>query len=422
MPEFPFERLRRWPDVEATNLFAVDASDRLILAEAAAALAGTAPGEVVVLEDHYGALTLAAAARFGGRPGIRVHQDALSGERALDRNAAELAESGPEFAGLAGAYRHVPLNAGVPSAEVPSAGQPSAGLPSGGLGGGLAGAECAGAELLQGARLVLLQLPRSLAALDELAGAIARFAADDVTVVAGGRIKHMSVAMNEVLRRHFGELNVTPARQKSRVLLASQPIRPVSTPAVAAAWPRRVEHADLGLTVCAHGAAFAGATIDIGTRFLLDHLDRMKPDAATAIDLGCGTGVLATALAQSRPGLQVLATDQSAAAVASATATVRANGVSGRVRVLRDDALSAQPDASAELILLNPPFHIGSSVHAGIALKLFEESARVLRPGGELWTVWNTHLGYRPALTRIVGRTHQVARNAKFTITVSTRR
>jgi 16S rRNA (guanine1207-N2)-methyltransferase len=92
------------------------------------------------------------------------------------------------------------------------------------------------------------------------------------------------------------------------------------------------------------------------------------------------------------------------------------------VRVLRDDALSVQPDGSAELIVLNPPFHIGSSVHAGIALKLFEDAARVLRPGGELWTVWNTHLGYRPALTRIVGQTHQVGRNTKFTVTVSTRR
>jgi 16S rRNA (guanine1207-N2)-methyltransferase len=389
MPDFPFERLRRWPDVEATNLFAVDASDRLILDEAGAGLAAAGVGEVVVLEDRYGALTLAAAAELGVRlaraPDIRVQQDGLSGQLALDHNAADLAGVVPGLAGLPGAYRHVPL----------------------------------GAELFAGARLVLLQLPRSLAALDELAGAIARFAAPDVTVLAGGRIKHMTVAMNEVLRRHFGEVRVTQARQKSRVLIATQPTPPEPSESD---WPRSVEHPDLGLTVCAHGAAFAGTTIDIGTRYLLEFLGRMKPNAVNAIDLGCGTGVLAAALAQARPELRVLATDQSAAAVASAAATMRANGVADRVRVLRDDALSAQPDASAELILLNPPFHIGSSVHAGIALKLFEDAARVLRPGGELWTVWNTHLGYRPALTRIVGPTHQAGRGTKFTVTVSTRR
>ena len=183
--------------------------------------------------------------------------------------------------------------------------------------------------------------------------------------------------MNEVLRRHFGELTVTPARQKSRVLIATQP---TVADAAASSWPRTVEHADLGLTVCAHGAAFAGTTIDIGTRYLLEFLDRMKPDASTAIDLGCGTGVLAASLAQRRPGLRLLATDQSAAAVASAAATMAANGVADRVQVLRDDALSAQPDASAELILLNPPFHIGSSVHAGIALKLFEDAGQSPAP------------------------------------------
>jgi 16S rRNA (guanine1207-N2)-methyltransferase len=70
---------------------------------------------------------------------------------------------------------------------------------------------------------------------------------------------------------------------------------------------------------------------------------------------------------------------------------------------------------------LNPPFHLGTSVHAGAGLKLIEAAGRVLVPGGELWTVFNSHLGYRAALGRCVGPTRQVARNAKFTVTVSTK-
>jgi 16S rRNA (guanine1207-N2)-methyltransferase len=375
---FDFDKLRRRPDVEADNLFAVDASDRLILDEAAGALAAAGSGEVVVLGDRYGALTLGAAALHDVR-GLRVYQDALSGEQALDSNAVAFQ--------LTNVYRSHDL----------------------------------GAELLTGARVVLLQLPRGLDELDEIAAAIARYAAPDVLIFAGGRIKHMTVTMNEVLRRHFGALNIAPARQKSRVLIVSTPLAASDTSGVQA-WPRSEIHEDLGLTVLAHGAAFAGTGVDIGTRALLDVLDRMKPDAETAIDLGCGTGVLAVALAQQRPRLRVLATDQSWAAVASARATIDANAVAERVTVARDDALTGRPDASAELIVLNPPFHIGSSVHAGIALKLFEDAARVLQPGGELWTVWNTHLGYRPELSRLVGPTRQVGRNTKFTVTVSTRR
>lgn len=371
--EFDFAALTRRPDVEADNLFAADAADRLILDEAAPALAAAAPGTVAVVGDAYGALTLGAAALHGAAA-MRVHQDALSGERALAGNAARF--------GLSDAFASHELDA----------------------------------TLLSGAEVVLLRLPRSLDALDEYAEAIARWSARGVRVFAGGMVKHMTTAMNDVLRRRFAALDVTHARQKARVLVASGPVE-----ADAAAWPRTRTDAQTGLTIVAHGAAFAGAAVDVGTRFLLAHLDDARPDAQRAIDLGCGTGVLAVELARRR-GIRVLATDQSAAAVASARATAAANGVADLVDVVRDDALASQPDASAELIVLNPPFHIGATVHAGIAVKLFADAGRVLAPGGELRAVWNSHLRHRAALERLVGPTRQIARNPTFTVTASARR
>lgn len=370
MPEFSFDALRRYPDVEADNLFAVDASDRLILDEAAADVAAAGTGEVVVIGDHYGALTLGAVALHGASQ-VRVHQDPLSGELALAHNATAT--------GLEESYTVHEL----------------------------------GESLLSGARVVLMQLPRSLSALDEIAGVIARYAAPDVVVIGGGRLKHMSVAMNEVLGRHFADVRASLGRQKSRVILSRTPIPGPD------AYPLREFQTELGLWICAHGATFAGTKLDIGTRYLLSFLREMKPDAVTAVDLGCGTGILACALATARPGLAILATDESASAVASTKATAEANGLP--ITVVRDDALSTQPDACADLILLNPPFHVGSAVHPGVALKLFDEAARVLKPGGELWTVFNSPLTYRPALVRSVGETRQAGRNAKFTVTVSTR-
>ena len=368
LADFDFDALRRFPDVEAENLFAVDASDRLILDEAATLISGH-PGAVVVIGDRYGALTLGAAALYGAH-NIRVFQDALSGEFALGHNAAA--------AELDDRFENHEL----------------------------------GPELLTGARVVLLQLPRSLNELDEIAGAIARHADPEVVVIAGGRIKHLTTAMNEILGTHFASVSATLARQKSRVLLAQRP-----TP-TADEYPQREFHDELGLWVCAHGGAFAGTKLDIGTRYLLGFLREMKPDARTAVDLGCGTGILAAALGRSRPELAILATDQSWAAVASARATAEANALP--FTVTRDIGLSKQPDSCADLILLNPPFHVGSAVHAGVALSLFDEAARVLKPGGELWTVFNSHLKYRAALMRAVGPTRLVGQNPKFTVTVST--
>jgi 16S rRNA (guanine1207-N2)-methyltransferase len=375
MTEDLLAALRCDPEIPAPDLVAVDAADRLVLDEAAPLLAGAAPGTVVVVGDRYGAVTLGAVHRFG-LTRVRAHTDRLTGELALAENAARL--------GGADAFRsHADL----------------------------------GPELVAGARVVLLLLPRSLDALDEVAGLVARHADPAVAVVAGGREKHMSRAMNEVLARHLAQVRASRGRQKARVLHASAP-RPV---AAAPSWPATARHEDLGLTVRAHGAAFAGARVDIGTRFLVAHLADAVPDAGTAVDLGCGTGVLASALAAARPGVEVVATDESAAAVTSARATVAANGLTDRVRVQRARGTAGIADASADLVLLNPPFHVGAAVHDGVARGLFAEAARVLRPGGELWCVWNSGLGYRPALQAAVGPTRQVARNPKFTITASRR-
>jgi len=371
---FDFQVLRRFPDVESDNLVAVDATDRLVLAQAGFAIEAADTGRVVVVGDRYGAMTLGAVALHGAGD-VRVHQDPITSEQALAHNAIR--------AGLTSRFRQLPLTQ----------------------------------ELFAGATVVIGQLPKSLDALREIAQLAATHADPGVQLFFGGRVKHMTLSMNGVLADSFGEVRASLATQKSRVLMARQPRLDV----VVSTFPMRRHDADLDLWVCAHGAAFAGTKVDLGTRLLLELVDRMHPTAKTAVDLGCGTGVIAAALAHARTQLSVLATDQSAAAVSSTAATLAANGLDGNVRVLRDDAMSSLPDASVDLILCNPPFHLGTSVHAGAALRLFDAAGRVLAPGGQLWTVFNSHLAYTKALNRAIGPTRVMGRNAKFTVTASTR-
>lgn len=342
-----------------------DAADRLILDHARDLLETAGP--VAVIGDPVTDLVLA----LQDRPDLRVHQDLLVDEQDLTDRAGRL---------------------GVRVTAHPLA-----------------------PALVDGVELVLLRLPRSLDRLRDVAGLIAAHAAPGVTVVAGGRIKHMTTGMNDVLRECFERVDVTHARQKSRVLIATGPhagVDPV---------PQRRVHLLPGIgeiTVCALGGVFAGAGVDIGTRFLLDNLpDRIEGEGL--VDLACGSGLVAAALALRHPDRRILATDQSAAAVRSTQDTAAANGVLDRVGVRRDDGLSAQADDSVSFVALNPPFHDGASIDDQIAPHLFAEAARALRPGGELWTVWNSHLDHRKQLERLVGSTRQVARNAKFTVTSS---
>lgn len=391
---FPFETLRRSPDVEGPGLVAVDAADRLLLDESRSARL-TAPADgVVVIGDSHGALALGAAWERPHDDGVvRVHQDALAGERALARNAERLEHARPGLSTRVAAH---------PTLD---------------------------ASLVQGARLVLLRLPRSLDALRELAGLIAAHADPAVVVYAGGRLKHMSVAMNDVLGTFFTRVDVSHARQKSRVLVARgahdgrDPVPEAAR--VAAAGPIELE-------VRAFGGAFGGAHLDAGTRLLLAHLPSPPVPAVAAsatgsaddplLDLACGTGLIGAWLARRHPSARVWSSDQSAVAVASAMQTAAANGVEDRMQVVRDDALSQRPAGSASFVTLNPPFHSGAAVTDRIAPHLFADVARVLRPGGELWCVWNSPRAYRPVLERLVGPTRQVARDPRFTVTVSTRR
>ncbi len=358
--------LRRRPDVEAPELRAWDAADRYLLDTAAPRLSES-PAAVVV-DDTHGALALGALA-LGARR-VRVHQDSLIARHALAANAAD--------AGATAIEQH-PLEH-VMSPDAP---------------------------------LALLRLPRSLDRLDAVARLLAAHAHPDAVLIAGNMLKHMTPAQNEVLRASFDRVDVSLARGKARLLTARGPRR------LAPVEPARGYDPEHELHIVALPGVFAGASLDIGTRALLDAAGGL-PGYATAIDLACGSGVLAAFLARRAPGARVIASDVSAVAVQSAALTAAANGVA--VEAVLDDGLAQQPDASADLVVLNPPFHVGAAVHTGIALRLFAEAGRVLRPGGQLWAVWNSHLAYAPALERAVGPTRQAARTPKFTVTVSRRR
>ncbi|MFE7408766.1 class I SAM-dependent methyltransferase [Isoptericola sp. NPDC057559] len=396
--------LTPWPDdgSRADGPVAVDATDRLLLDEAAPLLAEAGPGDVVVLGDRFGALTLGAATL--GAPDVRSCTDTVTAEAALERN-------------MAGAGVLDLVRGDRPSVEIDLR-------------------DRVDEHLLGGARVVLLQLPPSLAELTEIAEAIARHAAEDVTVLAGGRVKHMSRSMNDVLAASFADVRASLARQKSRVLVASGvrpeardaepsfPVRAVLRDAELLTAASAAGSAPDGITVAAHGGTFAGPSLDLGTRFLLTTAakwpaaDRVND----ALDLGSGTGLLATVLALRYPEARVLATDRSAAAVASTKATAAANGVGERVAVLRDDAGEDLEPASLDLILLNPPFHDRAAVRTDAAHRMFRAAGRALRQGGELWCVFNTALHYRQALTRDVGPTVHIEQNPKFTVTRSRRR
>ncbi|MCW2812518.1 MAG: SAM-dependent methyltransferase [Friedmanniella sp.] len=359
-----------------------DAVDRILLAEAVEG--GRPSGPVATVDDPTGFLTLALARAWAGSTGSGATPDEEDLRAYADSAAEDRAATDATTAAGAVVEHATTLAGAVADAE-----------------------------------LVVLRLPKSLAALDEIAATVAAAASPTVRLLAGGRVKHMTRGMNDVLARHFGSVRASLGVQKSRVLVAERPVRPA--PGRGPDYPRSERHEDLGLTVWAHGSAFAGTGVDLGTRLLLSQLDRLPAGATTVVDLGCGTGLLATAAARQLPEATVWATDDSRAAVWSTTATARANGVGDQVRTRWWDSLADLGPASVDVVVCNPPFHRGTAKDSGAALAMFADAARVLRPGGELWVVFNSHLPYLPVLRRVVGSTIVATQDPHYLVTRSTR-
>lgn len=274
-------------------------------------------------------------------------------------------------------------------------------------------------ELFSGTDIVVARLPKSLDALASLASSAAQHLGPSAVFFAGARQKYLVPAQSTTLAKSFGSVQASLGQFKSRVLIASDPVPgTVASPAVTA------QLADIDLAVGAYGGVFAGTKLDIGTRLLIATIPDLLADYTEAtdfVDLGCGTGLLSAYVVRHREEARVRASDLSRIAVQSTLLTAQLNGVADRVVVTQNDALGGLPSQSADVVVCNPPFHASTTLETDTARTMFEQAARVLRPGGEMWTVFNTPLKYGSALSRAVGPTEVIAQNSKFQVTRSTK-
>lgn len=107
---------------------------------------------------------------------------------------------------------------------------------------------------------------------------------------------------------------------------------------------------------------FSADGLDLGTAVLL-RTHTPRPDAARLLDLGCGYGVLAVALATACPGAHVDAVDVNSRALALTRDNAAAHRVGERVHALLPD--EADPETRYDEIWSNPPIRIGKdALHA----------------------------------------------------------
>ena len=131
---------------------------------------------------------------------------------------------------------------------------------------------------------------------------------------------------------------------------------------------------------------FSADGLDLGTAVLLR--SAAPPAGATRLlDLGCGWGVLAVALATACPGAIVDAVDVNPRALALCADNARAHRVGDRVRPLLPE--DADPDARYDEIWSNPPIRIGKQALHDLLLSWLPR----LNPDGVARLVVGRNLG-----------------------------
>ncbi|MFF4782955.1 methyltransferase [Streptomyces griseorubiginosus] len=364
-PEDPRDRLRAW-----------DASDEYLLRHLAAervALSGT----VVVVGDRWGALVTALAAH---RP-VQI-TDSFLGQEATRAN---LARAGVE----PGTVRLLTTQDPPPDRI----------------------------------DVLLVRVPKSLALLEDQLLRLAPALHADTVVVGTGMVKEIHTSTLQLFERILGPTRTSLSEKKARLIFCT-PEPSLERPANP--WPYGYALPDgvgavSGRAVVNHAGVFCADRLDIGTRFFLQHLPTGR-GAQRIVDLGCGNGVVGTAVALGNPEAEVLFVDESFQAVASAEGTYKANGAPGRAEFRVGDGLTGVPDGSVDVVLNNPPFHSHQATTDATAWRMFADARRALRPGGELWVVGNRHLGYHVKLRKLFGNSQLVASDPKFVVLKAVKR
>jgi 16S rRNA G1207 methylase RsmC len=132
---------------------------------------------------------------------------------------------------------------------------------------------------------------------------------------------------------------------------------------------------------------FSAARLDPGTGILLRKAPLPTPDTTgDLLDLGCGYGPIAVALALSAPGATVHAVDVNRRALDLTRANAAAAGA-GNIVVAEPDQVPA--DLRFAQIWSNPPIRVGKAdLHDLLTTWLPR-----LTPGGTAWLVVARHLG-----------------------------
>lgn len=260
-------------------------------------------------------------------------------------------------------------------------------------------------------RGVVMRVPKQLPYFEYQLSQLSQCLAPGAVLFAAGMDKHLAPGTAELIEKYIGPVERHRGQHKARLFSSSRDDR-LSTP-----FSNTSEYycEALNNRLISLANVFARDKMDIGSRFLLQHLGKLEP-VNRVTDLACGNGIIGLVALSQQLGKKLLLCDESAMAIESACINARELFSGDHVEFHHGDGLLNYPGEPAELVLCNPPFHHNHRVDESVGRRLLVQAAAHLVEGGRLCLVSNRHLNYLPVLRREFGRVEQLAQNNKFII------
>ncbi len=274
------------------------------------------------------------------------------------------------------------------------------------------------------ASLAALRLPTDKAVLRQLLWCAAHQLAPGGRVLLAGANQEGAKTAAKLMADLFTGVSVVAQHSAHRLLSAT---RPATLPAVAP-WPELAAHvaptvtvtdgAGGTLTLDAAPGVFSWEHLDEATALLLEVME--IPAGSAVLDLGCGTGALGLVAAHRHAASRVLLLDADAEAVAAVHRTL-ARHPSAACEARVSDVAAAAGTEAFDVVVTNPPFHLGKGTDYQLPAQFIAEAAERLRPGGRLFLVANRTLPYEDVITAHFGGVRRLRDSARFKVLGATR-
>jgi 16S rRNA (guanine1207-N2)-methyltransferase len=163
---------------------------------------------------------------------------------------------------------------------------------------------------------------------------------------------------------------------------------------------------------------FSWDHLDEATQLLAEHM--MVLPGASVLDLGCGSGPLGILASRLSGGGPLVMVDADVEAVRSAKKSAEGAGVTN-FRALPSDIADAVIKERFDLVVTNPPFHVGKQTELSVPMQFIEDSWEVLAPGGQLFLVANRTLPYETPIKRRFGNVLMVHDGRRFKVLTATK-